>query len=72
MTAEEAIKVAGDSIIFKADGTLLDENNMIKIGYQKEDGSFSPEAYCSRITIQGSGTYQLRLVKDTGLHYLES
>lgn len=68
---KEAIKVAGSPVVIEADGQSINEENMIKIGYQKEGGAFSNDAYCSQITIEGNGTYRLHLVKDTGLHYLE-
>lgn len=71
LTEKEAVKIAGNSIVIEKDGKELREDNMIKIGYQKENGAFSQEAYCNQIEIKGAGIYKIHLVKDTGFHYLE-
>jgi hypothetical protein len=58
-------------------GTPLDDNNMIRISYSKGTGAYT---YCdmgdgsvfyNTIKLEGTETFTVKLVKNTGKHFVE-
>jgi type II secretory pathway pseudopilin PulG len=59
-----------DIYIDSTAGTKVDGSHFIKIVYTKAS-SFGSETNVSRVVIQGGTTKNIRLIKDTGRHFIE-
>ena len=69
---KDGTKLSNNTIKLCQDGTELAENSFMKIAYTKQATFDTANTTVQTILIDGVPKYSIRLVMDTGKHFVES